>query len=196
MYDFPEKNKNAILDGGVQLMREFCIKNDVLIPEIVQHERSEWRFKVCAYYRRNIINICLDKCSFIGKAGMSWSHPGYTADMTPFGVVIHELGHHVDMLRSTVKDRYRGDFSQKMRKHVKEDPITSYCPDDGEWFAEMFRVFVSNPDLIKAIRPKTYLAMTEYFEPVINLSWQEVLQCAPQRTIKACQSKVMKAEKF
>lgn len=37
-----------------------------------------------------------------------------------------------------------------------ELPITSYAPNPAEWFAEIFRLFVTNHGLLKQLRPKTY----------------------------------------
>ncbi|TWA73960.1 hypothetical protein FBZ83_12627 [Azospirillum brasilense] len=103
----------------------------------------------------------------------------------PYGVLAHELGHHVDVLRSTTVDRYRGNFSADLRRQASEPKLTNYCPDDGEWFAEMFRLFVTNPDLLRGLRPRTYAALIERgFCPVFcSDDWRTRLAGAPARTI-------------
>lgn len=172
-------------------MHQFCALNNMRVPNVVVQEREEWPFAECAYYRPTQINICVSKCAHIGTAGMAWSFPGHQVDRTPYGVIAHELGHHVDITHSTNKDRYRGNFSRDMRDRIGEKPLTSYCPDDGEWFAEMFRLFVTNPNLLAMLRPGTHAAIREKFVPVFNDGWRLRLVGAPDRTIAAIEKKLM-----
>ncbi|MDO9099679.1 MAG: hypothetical protein Q7V53_02895 [Caldisericota bacterium] len=182
--------KQRLLDDGIVLMRRFCEVNSLAVPEVNIRSTAEWPFGVCAYYRPTKIEVCLEKCAHIGVAGRSWSFPGNTVDRTPYGVIQHELGHHVDVMHSTQTARYRGDFSVKLRREAGEPPISGYCPDDGEWFAELFRVFVTNPDLLRIIRPATYERLRSRFDPVVADSWEAVLSGAPDRTKAACSKKV------
>lgn len=185
------ETKQSLLDRGVELMRLFCSPNGLLVPPVVTVERRSWPFDACAYYRPIEIHICVDKCAAIGFAGMQWSFPGHSVDRTPYGVIAHELGHHVDMTRSTRRDRYRGDYSIGMRKRSgNEQPLTSYCPDDGEWFAEMFRLFVTNPDLLHKLRPRTHALLAADFKPVFEDGWRERLAGAPDRTILSIERKL------
>lgn len=183
-------DKQDMLRRGQEVMAAFCSTNHVPLPVIRDFPSAEWRFGVCAYYRRDAIAICTARCSAIGTVGRQWSYPGYTTDRTPYGVVQHELGHHVDVQRSTRRGNYYGDFSLRLREVSGEKPVTSYCPNDAEWFAEMFRVFVTNPDLLKAVRPRTYRELRSGFEPVFNDTWRERLAGAPARTIAAAEHKV------
>lgn len=191
----PFKSKQTLLDEGIALMEQFCDVNGIKVPSVQLHETSVWRFGVCAYYRPTQIEICLGKCASIGVAAMAWSYPGYTVDRTPYGVIQHELGHHVDVQHSTKIDRYRGDFGENMRAISGEKPISGYSPDYGEWFAEMFRLFVTNPDLLKHLRPVTHGLLLEHFTPVITDAYDVVLANAPQRTQDACKKKVASEKK-
>jgi hypothetical protein len=121
---------------------------------------------------------------------MAWSFPGYSVDRTPYGVIQHELGHHADYVKSEKRGSYYGDFSINMRATVGEKPLTSYCPNDAEWFAEMFRLFVTNPDLLRLLRPDTHAAMREHFKPIFDGSWRERMTGAPERTIAAIERKL------
>ncbi len=185
--------KQRLLDDGIALMQRFCEANKLAEPPVNVRSKAEWPFGVCAYYRPTKIEVCLEACARIGTAGMSWSYPGYTVDRTPYGVIQHELGHHVDVTHSTQFRAYRGDFSINLRKETGENPISGYCPDDGEWFAELFRVFVTNPDLLRIIRPATYERLRSRFIPVVTDSWEAVLADAPDRTKNACAKKVSEA---
>lgn len=187
--------KRQMLTDGIALMRTFCAANNLLVPPVNVQPKSKWPFGVCAYYRPTKIELCLEACANIGKAGMAWSFPGYTVDRTPYGVIQHELGHHVDVTHSTAFNRYRGDFSINLRKETGENPISGYCPDDGEWFAEIFRLFVTNPDLLRIIRPETYKRLADKFTPVITDSWDTVLAQAPERTKNACAKKIMESQR-
>lgn len=183
-------NKGQLFQSGVELMTEFCERNKLAAPTIRPIDRAGWRYDVCAYYRPTAIRICIPRCAQIGLVGRQWSYPGYTVDRTPYGVIQHELGHHVDFALSKVKGAYFGDFSVEMRKRVREPKLTNYCPNDAEWFAELFRLFVTNSDLLKAIRPETYRYIRELFKPVVDAPWQEVLKDAPERTRSAAANKI------
>jgi hypothetical protein len=184
------ETKQSLFDRGHDLIMRFCDRNGLTLPSVVRVPKADWHVNACAYYRPVEIKICLERCAAIGVAGMAWSFPGHSVDRTPYGVLAHELGHHVDMQRSTRRDRYRGDFSVGMRAATGEEPLTSYCPDDGEWFAEMFRLFVTNPDLLGELRPRTYRALADQFKPVFLDTWRERLAGAPDRTITSIERKL------
>jgi len=186
-------NKQELLARGESLMQTFCVLNKLEAPRLEIVPKGDWEFQgTCAYYRPSYIKLCVERCAAIGVAGMAWSFPGYSVDRTPFGVVAHELGHHVDIVRSGRTQGYRGTFSIQLRKTSGEERLTSYCPNDAEWFAEMFRLFVTNPNLLKIVRPKTYALIRELYTPAVEGTWEEVLADAPERTREACRKKVQK----
>lgn len=171
-------------------MIEFCKTNNIPVPALTPlNER--WDFSHCAYYRpsRGIV-IHVPSCASIGTGGASWSFPGYFIDRTPYGVIQHELGHHVDWLKGSDKGKYFSDFSVNVRKQSGEDKITNYCPNDAEWFAEIFRVFVTNSDLLKKLRPVTYTILCNHFSPVVSDEWSAVLYGAPARNIEQCRKRI------
>lgn len=183
-------DKRALLQQGQELMTEFCRINSISAPMVEGVTTEQWPFGVCAYYRKDVTKIRLQRCASIGTAGQQWSYPGYTVDRTPYGVLQHELGHHVDVLRSAKCGPYFGDFSISVRGNSGEKEITSYCPNDAEWFAEMFRLFVTNPDLLRQLRPRTHRELSACFKPVFEDSWRERLCGAPDRTITAVERKL------
>ena len=174
-------------------MQTFCALNGLEAPRLDIVPKGDWEFSgTCAYYQPPYIKLCVERCAAIGVAGMAWSFPGYSVDRTPFGVVAHELGHHVDRVRSGRTPGSRGAFSTQLRKTSGEERLTSYWPNDAEWFAEMFRLFVTNPNLLKIVRPKTYTLIRELYTPAVEGTWEEVLAEAPERTREACRKKVQK----
>lgn len=185
-------DKQQIFDEGASLIHKFCELNQMPTPKIeVVAKPKLWPFKVCAYYRANHIFIRLEKCAAIGTTGACWSYPGYTVDKTPCGVLAHELGHHFDRLLSTKKGAYFGDYGLNMMRETGEAKLTNYCPNHAEWFAEMFRLFVTNPDLLKLIRPKSFERISARFKPVETRAWDVVLSNAPLRTVNAATKKVL-----
>jgi hypothetical protein len=186
------RTKADLFQAGSDLLGEFCLRNALPPPALHRVEPGEWRFGgTCAFWRRSSIWICIEKTAHPGTAGRQWSWPGYAVDRTPYGVLAHELGHHVDWLRSTQRGAYYGDFSIGLRQRTREEKLTNYCPNDAEWFAEIFRLFVTNPDFLSRLRPKTYRALRDAdLQPVVAATWKEVLADAPQRTLDAATRRI------
>lgn len=198
------KTRNELVHSGHALIELFCSINGLAFPEIRFVHKSDWPFPICAYYRNldpemtptggPYIALCVEKCANIGTAGMQWSYPGYTADRTPYGVLAHEIGHHCDVTRGGVTHRtYYSAFSQAVRKESGEARLTSYCPNDAEWFAEMMRLFITNPRLLGALRPKTCRILRAHFEPVEFRDIYQIMGDAPARTL-AMMAKHINAE--
>lgn len=184
-------DKATMLRAGIELMQEFCETNKLAEPNINEVPKDKWRFtSTCAYYREDVITIAPSACAFIGYGGRAWSYPGYVIDRTPYGVVQHELGHHVDFSISGEKGAYGGDFSERLRAATGEKQITSYVPNDWEWFAEIFRLYVTNSDLLKRLRPATYKVLRDLYRPVVDKPWRTVLKHAPQRTVEQAAIKI------
>lgn len=184
-------DKTELFVQGCSLLYEFCDKNSIQYPTINKIKKKDWYFSVCAYYRKDTINICVEKCTHIGTANRAWSYPGYVIDRTPYGVVAHELGHHIDLELGDDKGAYFSDFSSKMRAKTKEVKLTNYCPNDAEWFAEMFRLFVTNPDLLRLLRPKTFRAILDTgLQPRNDDTWDDVLFLSPERTYTMTEKKI------
>ena len=62
-----------------------------------------------------------------------------------------------------------------------------------EWFAENFRLFVTNPNLSLLLRPKFFKALKNAgLKPVVEGCWEEVLMSygAPERTIQMAAKKI------
>lgn len=186
-------NRAQLYNLGVERMKVFCDLNGLPVPTCENSARADWIVGACAYYREDGIRICTDACAWPGTAGRAWSWPGYVIDRTPYGVIQHELGHHVDFLKA-IKRRgaYYSDFSIELRERTGEPPITSYAPNDGEWFAEIMRLFITNPNLLQCLRPKTFEAIRAELAPAVDGKWEEVLEGwhAPGRTIDMARKKV------
>jgi hypothetical protein len=185
------ETKRDLLMLGIEHVNEFCKVNHLIAPKVFSYEKDDWHMLgvTCAYWRNGEVHICPDACAFPSRGGRSWSWPGYVVDRTPFGVMCHELGHHVDYGASSRRGSYYGDYSVGVRKRSGEKPITSYCPNDSEWFAEIFRLFATNPGLLRYVRPVTYSIITERLLPSVTKGWRDVLDGAPPRYFTAALNK-------
>ena len=191
-------DRGSLYMEGVKLAQEFCDINDIRMPLFnpVRPGDRYYGLGTCAYYRPESINVMIEKCARPGTGGRCWSWPGYVIDRTPFGVVQHELGHHVDYVL--------GNISKKIYMAAdKEEQLTGYTGTDNrsgtffmEWFAENFRLFVTNPYLASAIRPKFYKAIeNEGLIPITRLwnkGWLLTLaeNGANDRITKVAQKKI------
>lgn len=197
------ETKQQLFDRGRERIRAFCALNRIDDPIVQVRPQRKWPYQVCAFYRpyssdldRPYIAICLESCASPAMAGRSWSWPGYSTDRTPYGALAHELGHHVDYHAGEVKGAYWSDFSSIVRADSgREAPLTGYLPagpsEDAEWFAEVFRLFVTNAALLAILRPRTHGALAARFHPVSGSGWANELGAnVPERYLKAVANKV------
>lgn len=117
--------------------------------------------------------------------GYSWSYPGYKADLTAFGVTCHEAGHHTDFLLPDRRARLR-----EVRIVRETEPcVTRYEPNLAEVLAEAFKLFCTNPDLLRAGRPRRFGMLVGWgLVPVEDRAWQEVLTDAHPKIIRAAEN--------
>lgn len=183
--------KYSLSERGRERMELFCETNEIDPPKLTIDlfgPTSEFHtFDTCGYYRKSHIHVCPVKCANVATEAQvrNWNWPGSTTDREPFGVICHELGHHCDWLSGSTKYKYSSEYSVEVMKRSGEKPITSYCPNPAEWFAEMFRVFVTNAALLKIVRPKTYSVLLESWMPVSSSDWRKELGGnVPDRILK------------
>lgn len=179
-------NKEAQYSAGIALMEAFCAANAIPVPEVVRLGRNDrlYHLATCAFYRGGKITIMVEKCASNGFGGRAWSWPGYTVDRTPYGVIQHELAHHIDYEFSTWPLKVKSDlFSFRIHEQSGEKPLTGYLGTDKkeqtfymEWFAEILRLFVTNPDLCRLLRPRFYRAVVGAgLKPIATGTWEQVL---------------------
>lgn len=190
---------NQLLELGKVRMSKFCKLNGIDPPMVTEVPKSEWWFDACAYYRPDQgIVICTELCAKSGgeERTRNWNWPGNTTDRTPYGVIAHELGHHVDRLSGNTKYAYASDFSELIKEKSGEAPLTSYAPNPAEWFAEHFRLFVTNPDFLRLVRPKTYALFFAHWNPATTRTWSDELGLyVPDRFLEVGGKKIKEAER-
>lgn len=194
---------------GVVRMDLFCKINHIEPPAVFVVEKQHWYFGgVCAFYRPDTdavrdlsvgerkmrdrgygpgINICLEHCGTpcSHEVSRNWTWPGSDTDREPYGVILHEFGHHCDWLTGTKRWEYGSEYGEEVMNESRERPLTSYAATNpAEWFAEAFRLFMTNHGLLRALRPKTYNILCQNFTPVETSDWRRALgENVPQRII-------------
>lgn len=185
-------DKNALFMRGAARIKEFCELNKLPLPNV--QKETEWYFDVCGYYRPQTIHIYLPNCATPATENQvrNWNWPGSTTDREPYGVICHELGHHVDWYVGDEKGKYWSGYSSQVMNEAMEKELTSYCPNPAEWFAEMFRLFVTNHSLLESLRPKTHAILTRRFRPVSSNNWiEELRDGVPNRILMNLKKKVL-----
>ena len=168
---------------GIKLSMEFLLLNRLAVPEFREDPRCNvFRGGPGAkgFYRPTVVSYCSVNHSLPVKVPVrAWSFPGYKADVTPVGVIAHEVGHHVDHLTDL-----RKKFKTEWESVVQQEPaVTSYEPHPGEAFAEALRLFITNPHLLRLGRPKRYAFITHTLQlmPLHDEPWHVVLFHAHER---------------
>lgn len=199
--------KEELWASGVMLLKDFCRVNKIPCPTITRLQKTDrlYYMATCAYYRPTTINIMVEKCASPGMGGMAWSWPGYIIDRTPYGVLQHELGHHVDWFLSQNESHPGEAFSLWLHRACGDDwdkPLTGYLGTDkkpgtfeAEWFAEHFRLFVTNPLLSEKMAPKFYYFLTLNIGfvppfPAENWEWTLTQNKAPARIIDMARKRI------
>lgn len=191
--------------AGVGIMSRFCKENEILLPTIkrILPDDRLYGVRTCGFYRPFTISVMVEKCGHKGHGGAAWSWPGYVIDRTPYGVIQHELGHHVDTVKTgevTTLNYMEKLFSKQIYEQSKEPPLTGYLGTDKqaatffmEWFAENFRLYVTNPGLCLALRPKFYFALfASGIYPLTFINWHSGLNAhnAPERIVNQARKKI------
>lgn len=182
------KTRRGLFDRGVIRVIRFCRENHLPIPRIVAIPPDQWRVHACAYYRPGEIKICLEDCAqpCTATRTRNWNWPGSTIDREPYGVLCHELGHHADYHAGRKKGEYYSEYCEYVQKKSGEPPISGYCPNPAEWFAEMFRLFVTNYALLAQLRPATVEVLSKLWTPVSSPDWRaELGPDVPERVVRS-----------
>lgn len=198
----PSLGKQSLFEEGLKRAVHWLRTHNLSEPDFVfDNDKDANRYRKnlihktwygCHYVERgkSLLVVNVKKCRVATRIpGWSWTFPGYKADLTPYGVVCHEFGHHVD---SAYYGGQKEISSMNMWKEVvdNEEEISGYEPNYCESFAEAFRLFLTNPNLLKVARPERYGFFTDTlkFDAPHNYSWKLVLKHAHPRIIQAAEN--------
>jgi hypothetical protein len=185
---------------SVVLIKEFCNVNDIPYPKLDLRDQTNGPFGTYDP-RTNIITLFPRNTKTPVKVpGYKWSYTGYKADCTLPGVFAHEFGHYLDSHLATKMFNKKSAYTSldKTMQFILdyEKPVSGYIDrftnkkeKMSEAFAEVIKLFVLNPDLLKQGRPKSYEMITSLgIIPVVTEEWTEILKNAHPKLISAANS--------
>lgn len=176
------------IEAARQRVEKFCTLNGLAAPHITHYATRQEGSAGGNYgwfISPNRVLVTAWACRKPMLSGRGWTWPGYTADLTVLGVTCHETGHYVNHVLG-----WRRTLTSWKQMRKGEPAITSYANRySAEDFAEAFRLFLTNPSLLKVVAPKRHGWFTERFKPVEERHWREILSDSP-RHIKAAENKV------
>lgn len=149
-----EKRPKKAFESAVKILDAYCTLNGIQRPSFSEvslpgGSRGEYRY----YHDYGLVIVDAAACGWYW-----WSKPGNKADVTEFGVMAHELGHHVHY---TLMGGFRMGIKRWMTG-PRHKSITSYAKSNtGEQIAEAHRLFVLNPNLLRELSPASYTFFTE-----------------------------------
>lgn len=161
--------KQDLFDAGLKRSFELLDQSNVKRPRVVS---TTLRRNSGVYYRDHGGKVLVDlrKCSSLttNPGGYRWSFPGYKIDRTPYGVVAHEIGHHVDAIF--------GYPSRRLPRGWNHKRISGYEPNDAESFGETMKLFITNPDMLRSGAPVRYNYVTSLgLRAIDETPWHDVL---------------------
>lgn len=182
-------DKRSNFDECLEELTEYARAIRVEMPEITVGSFDEaynrWSARGMYFAKDKKINVDLKRCKVATKVpGFAWSYTGYKADMTPAGVLAHEFGHYTDDIKKITR-KQRAVIGQL---YDAEGCVSSYCPNPSEWYAETFRLFFLNPQLLAAAKPRTWTFMlSQDLTLSQQVGWRDIMVNAHPRFITACE---------
>lgn len=142
-------------DKAVELCKAFCKLNKMPIPLFKEECEDNRGLYLYFNYRPSVIMVGPPHCRWSW-----WSKPGNKADVTTFGVMVHELGHHWHHVKFRTLNHgltawEKGCYPTNGRAvGGKHKSITTYAKTSTtEQLAEAFRLFVLNPQRLLELSP-------------------------------------------
>ena len=116
-------------------------------------------YGLCTY--QGVLYIVVNNIARSIHQSDSRSKEGAAEDVSPFGVLMHEVGHAVHFKLEKKEGMSRMEFSQKWRELIKGDrPVSRYAyTSPTEDFAETFRMFFLNKSQLTDVR----ISAMQYF---------------------------------
>lgn len=128
-------------------------------------------------YGTELVQVNVRRCRPPSLSAYSWSWPGYTADLTPSGVVAHEMGHHVHFSWPEGTRNLTRTWRRELSR-TGEPPVTSYGKTSThEDIAESLKVFITNSDLLRVRFPlrHAFIRHVLTLRPIETRRWFEVI---------------------
>lgn len=190
----PSDEREALFQRACCRVGAICDAHEVIRPHIRRADGS----RHFGYWCRGVIKVNVSRCTPPAfNPGYSWSFPGYKADRTVVGVTLHELGHHIwwAIGEESNPDSWLAHYTAWREAGEDEAAVSGYEPNVEETFAEAWKLFCTNPDLLRVGRPQRWALLRESgLRPPHLAPWREVLQHAHPRMIAAAESWIAQEE--
>lgn len=179
-------DKPTLFRLGLLITQDFCRANNIPYPRVSKatlNSRGKWTaLRTEREFGQVWVDLSACRTAVLSNEGRSWTYPGYKADVTPLGVLAHEVGHHVGF--------YKRIFNIPGARNL----VSGYEPNGHEVVAESLRLFILNPQLLQIIAPKRYdYLIASGLKPVVTETWQEVLAGAPARIFATIGKRIKQA---
>lgn len=127
--------------------------------------------------------------------GRVWSYPGSKTDRTAAGILCHEIGHHV-VYKLAVLGRLISWKNWSPLWRDNKQAVTGYEPTPEEGFAETFRLYLLNPELLRQARPQRFdFVQSLGLRPITETPWKRVLKNAPEFIVTNLENWVERSRK-
>lgn len=169
--------KRQLCEMAINLIDNFCELNNIPKPKFdIDWETGTTQTEgiVCGHFTfgTDVLHLQPNRCAN-PNPNKDW--PGFFYDRTCYGVMCHEFAHYVDNLSPSLFNIKL--ISTELRQIANEPSFNRDPKDDYEYFADVFKLFVTNPDLLRITRPSIFKLLTETYKlsPIILEDYRTVL---------------------
>lgn len=194
-----EFDKEDSFYQGITYTYRFLKKNKLSYPKKILTESKQSKWRSYGWYQFQTHTLCVNlnktRCP-VKNPGFAWSYTGFKADLTPVGVLAHEIGHHVHNAITPNRIAHK-ELLKLIRKVSKnESSVSSYEPNSYEVFAESMRLFILNPELLREGRPVRWTLLHECcnLQPMHDIHWREILKNAHPKIINSVENWIKKGK--
>lgn len=175
------ESKEELFNIGLEHIQRFCDANGIDVPDVKTETRNIRAYGL--FYPSNTIHINMKLCKPpVRTPGYAWTFPGYVQDLTPYGILAHELGHYIS-------DILGKDFRKNFFNIKRIEPNVTSADERGldEKMAEAARLFITNPDLLRRGRPVRYEIFENHYKPIVRKRWAAVIANAHPKILSAAE---------
>lgn len=169
--------KRQLCEMSINLIDKFCELNNIPKPKFdIDWETGTTQTEgiACGHFTfgTDVLHLQPNRCAN-PNPNRDW--PGFFYDRTCYGVMCHEFAHYVDNLSPSLFNVKL--ISTELRQISNEPSFNKDPKDDYEYFADVFKLFVTNPDLLRITRPSVFKLLTETYKlsPIILEDYKTVL---------------------
>jgi len=178
--------------NGIARVREYLLVPD---PSKKPPGKNPWHDN--GWYWNGVLFVNINRARPPTKTpGFAWSFTGFKADMTAPGILAHETGHHIHFeINKRIDVKHQQVLINNLKLIAKHElPVSGYEPNPYEVMAEMCRLFILNPNLLRVGRPIRYVFLTQVLklQPSHDVPWRDVLRNAHPKIISAAESWINK----